>query len=140
MFSLDKLVKCGRDIQALPRSEIAFALRAIPSTFSQFTPLALVLGRVRAAVDEPHLVAMWDQLTQTIHDANLGDVCSESCLLDGGAVSSVLGVQGRGIGKSIQLILQAGSPFFMFLFVRADVRCSGNSITRAAQRRTCLQQ
>jgi hypothetical protein len=83
---------------------------------------------------------MWDQLTQTIHDANLGDVCSESCLLDGGAVSSVLGVQGRGIGKSIQLILQAGSPFFLFLFVRVDVRCSGNSITRAAQRRTCLQQ
>ncbi len=30
--------------------------------------------------------------------------------------------------------------FFSVFFVRVDVRCSGNSITRAALRRMCLQQ
>ena len=110
LFSLDKLCKCDRDIQALSRSEIAFALRVIPSHFSQYLPLALAAGRVRASVDDPHLVARWDQLTQAIHDRNLTGVCSEPCLIDGRVVQDTLQIQPRSISKSIELIMQARTP------------------------------
>jgi hypothetical protein len=107
-FALNKLCSDeSRPISQLSRSEIAFALRTIPSHLNEFACLAPVVGRVQASVDKVHLVEKWDELVVRIQEDGLGSVCCEHCLIDGTQVQSLLGVQGNLIAQSIHLILQA---------------------------------
>ncbi len=103
----------GRGVSDLSRSEIAFALRAVPTHLAEFAHLVPFVGRVHASVVDASSVEKWDQLSRRIQDEDLGNVCREPCVVDGKEVQTALGVQGVKISQSIQLILQAG---FMWCF------------------------
>ncbi len=134
-FALQKLCADeSRAISQLSRSEIAFALRNIPSHLNEFARLAPVVGRVQASVDKVHLVEKWDELVVRIQEDDLGSICCEHCLIDGRQVQSLLGVQGNLIAQSIHLILQASFVLAWFS-VTFDPLFSGNSTTRAVPRR-----
>jgi hypothetical protein len=113
VFSLQKLLEDKRAVSEISRSEIAFALRVIPSHLSEFAHLAPVVGSFRASVDDASSVEHWEQLRRRIQEDDLGNVCCEHCLLDGRTVQSLLGVKGIEIAQSIHLILQA----------RTELRC-----------------
>ena len=118
-FALKKLCSDeSRPISQLSRSEIAFALRNIPSHLNEFACLAPVVGRVQACVDTVHLVEKWDELAVRIQEDGLGSVCCEHCLIDGRRVQSLLGVHGNLIAQSIHRILQAS---FVCVFWRGVV-------------------
>ena len=139
-FALKKLCSDeSRPISQLSRSEIAFALRNIPSHLNEFACLAPVVGRVQACVDTVHLVEKWDELAVRIQEDDLGSICCEHCLIDGRQVQSLLGVQGHLIAQSIHLILQASFVLAWFS-VTFDPLFSGNLTTRAVPRRMCLQK
>ncbi len=139
-FALQKLCADeSRAISQLSRSEIAFALRNIPSHLNEFACLAPVVGRVQASVDKVHLVEKWDELVVRIQEDDLGSICCEHCLIDGRQVQSLLGVQGNLIAQSIHLILQASFVLAWFS-VTFDPLFSGNLTTRAVPRRMCLQK
>jgi hypothetical protein len=99
----------GRAISELSRSEIAFALRAVPSHLAEYAHLALKVGRARACVDDASAVNNWELLSQRIQEWNLGNVCVEGCLVDGKTLQSLLGVQGTATATSIRLVLQASA-------------------------------
>ncbi len=107
VFALQQLVDDDRSVSEISRSEIAFALRVIPSHMIEFAHLAPTVGRFRASVDDKSSVEKWEQLRQRIQEDDLSNICCEHCLLDGRAVQSLLGVQGSETAKSIHLILQA---------------------------------
>lgn len=110
------MFKHGRAISELSRSEIAFALRAVPSHLAEFAHLALKVGRARASVDDASAVDNWELLSQRIQEWNLGNVCVEGCLVDGKTLQSLLGVQGTATATSIRLVLQASAlhPYLSF--------------------------
>jgi hypothetical protein len=109
VFALNQLFKHGRAISELSRSEIAFALRAVPSHLAEYAHLALKVGRARACVDDASAVDSWELLSQRIQEWNLGNVCVEGCLVDGKTLQSLLGVQGNATATSIRLVLQASA-------------------------------
>jgi hypothetical protein len=119
VFAIQKLFGGDRCVSDLSRSEIAFALRVVPTHLGDFVHLVPLVGRIRASVIDASLVEKWDQLSRRIQDENLGNICREPCLVDGREVQSALGVQGIKISQSIQLILQAGFMrcFSFLLFV-----------------------
>jgi hypothetical protein len=117
VFALNELFKRGPHISELTRSEIAFALRAVPSYLAEFAHLALKVGRTRASVDDASAVDNWEMLSQRIEEQNLVNVCTEACLLDGKTLQSLLGVQGTGTASSIRLVLQASDLLLYLRFV-----------------------
>jgi hypothetical protein len=126
IFALERFCSDSRSIDEIPRSEIAFALRVIPSRFSDCASLALQAGQARARCDasgdgadlaKQNFLLKWELLLQRIQDLELlhpGNVCSEICLVDGKRVAELLHVEGRLIAASIQLILQASFRLCVF--------------------------
>jgi hypothetical protein len=138
IFACDRLCRSSRGIHEMSRSEIAFAVRAIPSRFCELVPSALMAGRARASCDDPHLVEKWEQLTLRIQELKLNNVCTESCLIDGDTVRTLLGVEKSAIAASINLILQASLTSFVSPFLRIiHAFRSGSLITLAAPRTNC---